>query len=176
MIWFTADLHIDHPLIAGIRGFKTTSHHDNALITAWNKVVLRGDCVVVLGDVFWTAFPHITAIWGMLNGSKILVKGNHDNRWLQVNKMQKYQEIYHHTYRLAEGGKQHVVGCHYPMRSWNRKAHGAIHVHGHCHGKILPHWHMMDVGVDVAKIMFGEWRPFSLEEIMYLLTNRRYNK
>lgn len=154
------------------RGFVTTSYHDNALITAWNKNVKRGDCVVVLGDVFWTDFPHITAIWDRLNGSKILVKGNHDHRWLNKNKNIKWQRIYEHNYKV-EGGKQYVVGCHYPMRSWNKKVHGSIHVHGHAHGKIPSHWRMIDVCPENAKLMFDEWRPFRLEEIIYLTQDKR---
>jgi calcineurin-like phosphoesterase family protein len=175
--WFTADTHFDHPFIAGDRGFDRCSKHDNALIEGWNKAVHRGDCVVVIGDVFWTNYKHITAIWNLLNGSKILVKGNHDHMWLKKHPM-NHHYIYEHSYKI--GGdtkeKQKVVCCHYPMRSWNRKKYGAIHLHGHSHGKILPHWRMLDVGMDVAKVMFDQWRPFSLEEIIYLTQDRRFNK
>jgi calcineurin-like phosphoesterase family protein len=154
------------------RGFSRESKHDNTLIKDWNDVVKKGDCVVVLGDIFWTNYKHITAIWNLLNGSKILVKGNHDHVWLKGNTFVKqHYLIYEHYYKKLGGDKnrkQHVVACHYPMRSWNKKAHGAIHVHGHSHGKIPPHRLMMDVGVDVAKVMFNKWRPFSLEEVIYL--------
>lgn len=170
-IWFTADTHFDHPWMCDQRGFRQTSKHDNALIEGWNKAVHRGDCVVVLGDVFWTNYKHITAIWKLLNGSKILVKGNHDGMWLKKYPMNHHQ-IYEHMYK-TRGGKQKIVGCHYPMRSWNGKIKGAIHVHGHSHGKIPPHWRMMDVGMDVAKVMFDQWRPFSLDEIRYLTQDKR---
>jgi calcineurin-like phosphoesterase family protein len=175
MIWFSSDQHFDHPWVSGQRGFHTTSAHDNALIEGWNKAVHRGDCVVVLGDVFWTNYKHITAIWNRLNGSKILVKGNHDGMWLKKHPM-NHHKIYEHSYKIGGGPRQHVVACHYPMRSWNKRGKGAIHVHGHSHGKILPERGMMDVGMDVAKVMFDQWRPFSLEELIYLLTNRRYTK
>jgi len=168
MIWFTADTHFDHPFMAAYRGFRGTSAHDAAIIEGWNKVVHRGDHVVVIGDIFWTAHPHVTAIWKMLNGTKTIVKGNHDYKWLKKDP-QPYKKIYEHNYKVKGGKQQHVVACHYPLLSWNRKVHGAIHVHGHCHGKILPDWHRMDVGMDVAKVMFNEWRPFSLQEIIYLL-------
>jgi calcineurin-like phosphoesterase family protein len=170
MIWFTADLHFDHPWMAKQRGFTHTSRHDAHLIATWNKHVKRGDHVVVCGDVFWSDHPHIVAIWKMLHGAKTLVKGNHDH-WLKKNKDVKYHKIYEHNYKINENSSktQKVVACHYPLRSWNQKIHGAIHVHGHCHGKIVPHWHMMDVGVDVAKIMFGSYRPINLEELRFLL-------
>jgi calcineurin-like phosphoesterase family protein len=123
--------------------------------------------VVVLGDVFWTSYPHILSIWGRLNGTKILVRGNHDHFWLKKRPME-HHTIYEKSYKKKGGGRQTVVACHYPMRSWNKKAHGAIHVHGHSHNKIPPHWNMMDVGVDAAKVLTGTWRPLSLREIIYL--------
>ena len=165
--WFTSDLHFDHPFMTQFRGFTRTSKHDDQLIRDWNDVVHRGDCVVVLGDVFWTNYKHITAIWKLLNGSKISVKGNHDHIWLKKNPI-PHHIIYEHNYKV-KGGKQHVVACHYPILSWNKKQHGAIHVHGHSHGQLYPDWHRMDVGVDVAKVMFNKWRPFSLEELIYFL-------
>ena len=174
MIWFTADTHFSHPFISQSRGFKSTSQHDDAIIQGWNSAVGRGDCVVVIGDVFWDVYDHILAIWKVLHGSKIVVKGNHDHKWFK-KVPQKEEKIYEKNYKV-KGGKQHVVCCHYPMRSWNKKIHGAIHVHGHCHGKVAPHWRMMDVGVDVAKVMFDQWRPFSLDEIIYLTQDRRFNK
>ena len=168
-VWFTSDQHFDHPFMSKtFRGFSRTSKHDDQLIRDWNDVVHRGDCVVVLGDVFWTNYQHITAIWGQLNGSKILVKGNHDHIWLKPTKGLSHHIIYEHNYKV-KGGRQHIVACHFPMLSWNKKAHGALHVHGDSHGALPPDWHRMDVGVDVAKVMFGTYRPFSLEEIIYLL-------
>lgn len=176
MIWFTADLHIDHPWMAKERGFSYTSKHDDALIQGWNKHVKRGDHVIVCGDIFWTDFSHIINIWKLLHGTKTIIKGNHDH-WIKKHPDigKPYHKIYEHNYKV-EGGTQKIVACHYPMRSWNQKANRSIHVHGHSHGKLLPHWKMMDVGVDVAKLMTGEWRPFSLDEIIYLLKERKEQK
>lgn len=167
--WFTADLHIDHTFMTKNRGFYWTQEHDQAIIEGWNSVVAPRDVVVVLGDVFWNMWniDWYMNLWKKrLKGSKILVKGNHD-RWAKKAKVPS-KRIWNKTFKLEGGEKQHIVGCHYAIRSWNRKKHGAIHVHGHSHAKLLPHWHMMDVGVDAAKIILGEWRPFSLNEILYL--------
>ena len=103
-VWFTSDQHFDHPFMSKtFRGFSRTSKHDDQLIRDWNDVVLRGDCVVVLGDVFWTNYQHITAIWGQLNGSKILVKGNHDHIWLKPTKGLSHHIIYEHKYKVKGG-------------------------------------------------------------------------
>lgn len=170
MYWFTADLHIDHTFMASMRGFTHTQAHDRAMMEGWNKAVHPRDVVVVCGDMFWSNYPRVEEYWNALNGSKIMVKGNHD-RWLKKVKV-PYRRIYSKLIKREEGNT-YVVACHYPLRSWNRKRYGALHVHGHCHGKIVPHWRMMDIGVDVAKVMFDEWRPFSLNEVNYLLKENK---
>ena len=43
--------------------------------------------------------------------------------------------------------------CHYPMVTWNKKPHGSIMLHGHCHGKLDEHNRLsndlrFDVGID----------------------------
>jgi len=128
--------------------------------------------VVVCGDMFWSNYPRVEEYWNALNGSKIMVKGNHD-RWLKKVKI-PHKRIYSKLIKRKEGNT-YVVACHYPILSWNRKKWGALMLHDHCHGKILPDGHRMDVGVDVAKLMFGEWRPFSLDEVNYLLKEEKQN-
>jgi calcineurin-like phosphoesterase family protein len=167
---FTADLHIWHPWAAGQRGFTYTQSHDRAMMEGWNKAVRPSDVVVVCGDMFWSNYPQVERYWKALNGTKIMVKGNHD-RWLKKIKIPS-KRIYSKNIKRKEGNT-HVVACHYPILSWDRKRYGALHVHGHCHGKLLPDWHRMDVGVDVAYLMFGEWRPFSLDEVNYLLKEEK---
>jgi len=167
--WFTSDLHIDHPFIAGNRGFAYLRAHDRAMMDGWNNNVKPGDNVVVCGDLFWPQWnPYTKAVWDVLNGSKVMIKGNHD-RFLKKAKI-PFKRIYNKSYKRDGKFYKHIVASHYPLRSWNRKRHGAIHVHGHCHAKLTPHWRMLDVGVDSAKILLGEWRPFSLEEVVYLTT------
>ncbi len=43
--------------------------------------------------------------------------------------------------------------CHYPLLTWNRKPHGSIMLHGHCHGKLDEYNSLspdlrFDVGID----------------------------
>jgi len=167
MWWYTADLHIDHTWVAGWRGFSNVYQHDRAIINGWKSVVKPRDVVVVCGDIFWTDY-NINAVlnlWKSLPGNKIIVKGNHD-RWLKKAKL-NYRRIYQRAVKYGDE-KYYIVACHYPMQSWNRKRYGAIHVHGHTHGEMAPIIGRVDVTVDSAHIMFGEWRPFSLEEVLYL--------
>lgn len=170
--WFTSDTHFDHTWLAGQRGFSDPSSHDQHLIETWNKHVRGGDVVVVCGDVFWNVInmSYNMNIWKRLHGNKIFLKGNHDRRWVKQTdwpSQVKDRKIYH---KLVKSGTmtQYIVACHYPIAAWDKKNKGAIHVHGHSHGNTDPIEGRLDVGVDVAKLMLGEFRPFSFEEVMYL--------
>lgn len=172
--YFTADLHIDHPWMScTYRGFTDQMSHDDHIIKMWNDTVDPGGVVVVAGDIFWHDYniDVIMRIWNSLNGNKIIVKGNHD-RWLKKAKLD-FRRIYEKTLVINEH-KQHFVACHYPMGSWNRKKYGAWNLHGHSHGKYLPVQGQLDIGVDNAKFLFGELRPFTLSEVNYLLTGETY--
>ena len=63
--------------------------------------------------------------------------------------------------------EQHIVMCHYPIESWNKRHHGSWHLHGHCHGSLpSPDWQArLDVGVDVHK-----FKPIPYEEVKALMT------
>ena len=50
---------------------------DNAMIKAWNETIKEDDVVLHLGDY---AFKNIERITGLLNGIKILLRGNHDKQ------------------------------------------------------------------------------------------------
>ena len=50
-VWYTADLHIGHRLVAGPRGFDTPEDHDAELARRWDSDVAVSDTVWVLGDI-----------------------------------------------------------------------------------------------------------------------------
>jgi hypothetical protein len=61
---------------------------------------------------------------------------------------------------------------HYSHRVWNGSHKGITHLYGHSHGLIDDFNKSMDVGVDVAYRMFGEWRPFHLNEIIDIMSKK----
>lgn len=76
---YTADLHIGHRLVAGLRGFETPVDHDEALVEAWNRAVSPRDSVWILGDVTSGSFrDYHRGVVERLNGTLHLVSGNHD--------------------------------------------------------------------------------------------------
>jgi len=180
-VFFTADQHFQHTWMAQYRGFSYTEAHDKQIIKDWNDTVKGGDVVIVIGDVFWHGWSieWYLNMWNkVLKGTKILVKGNHD-RWVKKVGPDSIRGGVRRIYQRLmcfRMDKQYVVCCHYPIEGWNRKKYGAIHLHGHSHGKSRPLQGRLDVGVDVAKIMLGAYRPFSMEEIMYLIKGVTYER
>lgn len=59
------------------RPFEDVEEMDDEMIRRWNKVVRPGDTIISLGDFAWG--PEDTGKYlAMLNGKKILIRGNHD--------------------------------------------------------------------------------------------------
>lgn len=81
-VWFCADLHVSHRMVAQLRGFDDPGAHDAALAENWDARVRPDDQVWVLGDI---------SVGGKANemralewiaqrpGVKHLVAGNHDS-------------------------------------------------------------------------------------------------
>ena len=69
-------------------------------------------------------------------------------------------------------GENMIFCSHYSHRVWDQSHKGSLHCYGHSHGSI-PDWgRSMDVGVDVAYKLTGEYRPFSLEEVVKILNSK----
>jgi len=62
-----------------------------------------------------------------------------------------------------------VVLMHYPIQEWNDRFKRSYHLFGHVHGRI-PHSNgRLDVGMDNAFKVLGEYKPFSWRDIKQLL-------
>jgi calcineurin-like phosphoesterase family protein len=98
-----------------------------------------------------------------LNGSIIFVKGNHDH-WITKEKRYEYHK---------KVGSVHVIGTHYPLRTWPRSFSNGFNLHGHCHANLTPTWfNQLDCGVDNAHKWLGEYRPFSYSEVCDIIENK----
>jgi calcineurin-like phosphoesterase family protein len=103
------------------------------------------------------------ALLEALAGRKHLIIGNNDgpataglSGWASV---QAYAEL--------EVDGAFLVLCHYPLRSWNRMARGALDLHGHSHGRLAPLPRQVDVGVDA-----WDFRPIALADSRASLARR----
>ena len=65
----------------------------------------------------------------------------------------------------------HIVLCHYPMLSWNRRVHGSFHLYGHVHGRNPGVGRSHDVGIDNPPNM---WRPINLYEVCQIMANKPF--
>lgn len=186
-IWFVSDTHFDHKNIIKFsdRPFKDVDHMNEELIKSWNRVVGEDDDVYHLGDVSLSNKPEKTKdILYRLNGKIHLIKGNHEKSVLRKQyNIDRFEWVKDYFELLidqssADGNKhQLIVLCHYAMRVWNKSHHQSIHLYGHSHDSLDGHnkeWgKSMDVGVDSAYRILGEYRPFSLQEVMKIMDKRK---
>jgi len=158
-VFLTSDQHFGHARIIEFcdRPYKTIDEMDTALILNWNKVVPLDGHVFVVGDFSFHKPKRTISILNRLQGTKYLVKGNHDGKSLN-GEVKKHFTWVHDLMQIevadesktSYGGDQLIVMCHFPFISWNRSHHGSWNAHGHTHGSMpdRPHALSMDVGVD----------------------------
>lgn len=129
--------------------------HDNMLINNWNNVVTKNDLVFILGDFSFYKQYETQQILKSLNGTKVLVVGNHDKfiRNPDFNKnlfkeITDYLEIKYNGTFIAMMHYPILVFNHQNTHCENRKT--GIHLCGHIHS--LPYTmpeYSYNVGVDV---------------------------
>lgn len=158
--WVTSDLHFGH---ANILNFNpaTRKHSDvdqmnESMIREWNENIQPADEVFIIGDVAFCNAQKAVSILSRLNGTKILVAGNHDRKLLNDNAFVK-QFLSIHDYLEISHNKNTVCMFHYPISEWNKCHRGSVHLYGHLHGSKsgLERFRCMDVGVDSETLQKG---------------------
>lgn len=107
------------------QGFKDIKDHDLELIKRWNSVVNKNDKVYHLGDIGLSNFPYIKRVFEALNGTKVLIKGNHDNF-----KLSQYAQIFKDvraTHVLDKFVLSHVPIHPDSLDRWKGNIHGHLH-------------------------------------------------
>lgn len=112
------------------RPFKTVEEMNEELIRRWNGAVGADDVVYILGDMFWTNMTEAIPVLDRLNGTKILIKGNHD-RCHDARMLKKFAKVV--DYLEVEDGGDHIVLCHYPIPCFKNHFYGWLHFYGHVH-------------------------------------------
>jgi calcineurin-like phosphoesterase family protein len=181
-IWFTSDTHWGHTNIAGPnvsnwesgwRDFDTLQDMNEAIVEGINSNVDEGDVLYHLGDWTFGGFGNIKTFRDSIKCKEIhLMLGNHDDQILRrgdrsFNPRELFTSI-NQAYYLRLGRDSFFLS-HYPHLSWRNSSRGVIMLHGHEHGEfdeLNKNSPRMDVGIDSAKKIFGEYRPFSLEEVI----------
>ena len=92
-----ADLHLSLGTKKPMDVFEGWGNYTDRILNNWNSIVKPEDTVVVAGDISWAmkmeeCFADFDFINNKLNGTKILLKGNHDYWWGTKKKIDKYLE------------------------------------------------------------------------------------
>ena len=155
------------------RSFKisrdTTQRMDETIIDSINRLIQPDDILYFLGDFCFAPrrYYYETAkrYRSQINCQNIyMIWGNHDQHSIR--------DLFSGAFDLTtvQINGHPVVLSHYAMAIWDRRHHGSYNFHGHSHGRaeawldsIMPGRFSMDVGVDHAFMLFGEYRPFDFE-------------
>ncbi len=129
------------------------AYMNEAMIKEWNALISPEDLIYLLGDIAFMSGNEAANVVNRLNGTKILVAGNHDVKTLKNNEFRSaFNEIHNYLEITYNGTK--IVMCHYPIFDHNQSGRGSIMLHGHRHGK--PHnipGRIMDVGMDATGVI-----------------------
>jgi len=158
-IYFTADTHYGHANIIGYstRPFENVTEMNDALVDRFNAVWTPGAILYHLGDIALT--PKLA--WEFLERIKFkqihMIWGNHDKDRIAHPKI-----VWSGDLKDCKFGPEKIPTtlCHYSMRTWNKRHHGAYHLFGHTHGAMQGIGRSMDVGVDTNNMY-----PYSWEEV-----------
>lgn len=194
MIYFTSDWHFGHKNVINYcdRPFKDVDEMNAKLVELWNSVIKPEDTVYFLGD--FSLSPRYSGEYlKQLNGTKILVCGNHDAVWPHHHKakhQRKAEKMYyqylqdgwqsiHTTMQIKLKNGQEVVLSHLPYGnkegseydtrygSFKPVDYGLPLLHGHLHKRYIKYKNMIDVGID------GELTILSEDDIITLLADPR---
>lgn len=161
--WITSDLHFGHTNIMKFcpktRGhYKDVDHMDAEMIRLWNESVGPEDITYILGDVAFTNVQKAAYILRSLNGSKILIKGNHDSKLVKDTRFTDCFVEVHDYLRLVYNKQYLIILFHYPVWEWDQMHRGSIHFHGHLHGNFngMPDSRAVDVSYDATGNVVSE--------------------
>lgn len=188
-IWFTSDLHINHKnIVYGVsswdnkevscRKFDTIEEMNSTIIDNINKLVMKDDYLVILGDLMMGIKDYDELFDSIVCKNLIIVKGNHDV--ITLDRICDERGLLCVDYLELIIGDIFVVLSHYPLFSWNKgkdakRVKRSIHLFGHVHSSFNlateetnsmaynynKNFQSLDVGVDSAYTLLGEYRPFN---------------
>lgn len=166
--YWTADEHYGHDEIITHckRPFRNNQIMTREIIKRHNSIIGEGDTVYHIGDLAFAGPDRVSFVEGImrrLNGTHILILGNHDRiaPFSFVNA--GFQSV--HTSLTIQKQGHTLVMAHDPA-TWNCVANMEplpIFIHGHIHTiwKSIIEKKMVNVGVDV-----WDFYPVSLEQIL----------
>lgn len=170
----TADTHFGHAEAIGLfkRPFASVEAMDEAIVDAINDAVGPDDLLLHLGDFTGPIRPKrdlvdvAASIRRRIRCRRIeLVAGNHDP--IDREAFRTIFDAVHELHSWKNDDDLRIVCCHYPLRTWQGRLKGAVHLFGHAHGALADEGRSGDVGVDVRG-----FRPVGLQALVEELAAR----
>ena len=130
-VFFISDLHLGHESMAIHRGFSNAQEMNEHIISKWNKVISKRDCVYILGDITMEKSKDYPLL-SQLKGDKNIVLGNHDMR-NHVPELLKYVQSVAGMIKY----KHNFILTHCPIHPTELIKDFKWNVHGHTHDHLL---------------------------------------
>ena len=161
--WFTSDLHFGDPRL-NLYGrdlvAKNSDEIDEMIIDNFNNVISKNDIIYMLGDIAYS--PDKISLLSRINGEKILIVGNYDEKIPDDVLVKYFREIYPHA--TITLGAEKIYLNHYPTNC----SEEMFNVTGHIHGTWKVQRNMINVGVDAWHFM-----PVSEDLILWQINGIR---
>jgi calcineurin-like phosphoesterase family protein len=140
-----ADTHFFHANIIkyATRPYRSVDEMNWDIKKRWNNAVSKKDRIFILGDFSFGAFEQTASLVANLNGTKILILGNHDDGrslawWMRagLNHVSAYPIVY----------KQWYILSHEPV--YVNEYMPYCNIHGHLHGRKMEGPQYINVAVE----------------------------
>lgn len=172
-IFVTSDLHRGHKNILKYcnRTYSSIEEMEKGIIEKWNSVVRQDDTVYIMGDIsIDNNKVKNTAFLSQLNGTKIVIKGNHDESALLTYLVENNViASWHYALELKHNKCKYFLS-HFPVVNPRGmfQSNSYFSIHGHLHGvkRFYTALNSIDVGWDV----FDE--PIPLSDIPNIIQKR----
>ena len=167
----TADWHLGHAKMLSfvqpdgllLRPFSSIEEMHETLIERFNKVVRKKDRLYILGDV---AIPRqALSLLDRFNGSKVLVRGNHD-KWKLKDYLPYFDDIRGAFFRDG------LIFTHIPVHPANLQGGYKGNVHGHLHCHLVMDNRQVDERYFNACVERNDFAPVPLELIKDFFKSR----
>jgi len=161
-LFVISDTHFGHKNILKLcnRPFESVEQMDESMIEKWNSVVSVNDKVIHCGDFGFCSQERFDVLMRCLNGRKILILGNHDNRsWRFYLDNNRFDVIC--KYLSFKG----ILFTHRP-KDYFDMCEEKLNIHGHIHNNVINTGYdntdqkRINVSVEVIN-----YTPISVEEI-----------
>ena len=164
---FISDIHLGDggkTIASCNRPFASVEDYEESLIYNWNRVVSDGDTVYILGDLCCDEKYPICCFLEMVNGTKILIRGNHDHHWLNNETRQYFAEVC--DMKIIHLAEYSIHLCHYPLVDWYKRKYGGLHVFGHVHNCIIPEFNGYLENSYNASVDINGFMPVPLNQLI----------